>query len=121
MRKRQHRGNRQGVWLGALRPAGLRWRGATQLPRHDVPRCPHCSDKIAAECLKAAGWVVEAAIDVFYRSGYATQAPGVDTRALDALFETYKGAAGACVSPGQTATAASTLQCQPACCSSTTR
>lgn len=52
----------------------------------------HHSDKIATECLKATGWSVEAAIEHFYASGLQGAVPAVDMRAIEQLFERYKGA-----------------------------
>ncbi len=70
------------------------WRLVTCMS--DTPRMPalHCSEKQAVDCLRAAGWSVEGAIEVFYSSGMAVAAggtPGVDTLAIDALFLKYKG------------------------------
>lgn len=48
-----------------------------------------CSEKIATDCLKAANWGVEAAIDLFFTSGL--QGAGLDTRAIEAIFNGYKG------------------------------
>lgn len=54
-----------------------------------------CSDKIAADCLKASSWSVEGAIEVFYSSGLAaTAGGGVSTAKLEALYNQYKGEAG---------------------------
>lgn len=53
------------------------------------------SEKVATECLKNAGWGVEAAIDHFYSSGLAAQATtasgGLDLRAVEGLYQRYKG------------------------------
>jgi hypothetical protein len=62
--------------------------------RADVPNFPaDCSEKVATDCLKTSGWGVEQAIDHFYTSGLAAQTStgGVDLRAIDALYQRYKG------------------------------
>ncbi|GLI58884.1 hypothetical protein VaNZ11_000653 [Volvox africanus] len=48
------------------------------------------SEKIATDCLKNTGWAIDAAIDHFYTSGLATQASGLDLRAVEALYQRYK-------------------------------
>ncbi|KAG2452598.1 hypothetical protein HYH02_002835 [Chlamydomonas schloesseri] len=52
------------------------------------------SEKVATDCLKNAGWGVEAAIDHFYSSGLAAQATStsgaLDLRAVEALYQRYK-------------------------------
>ena len=52
------------------------------------------SEKIATECLKATGWGIESAIEHFYSSGLHGSVPAVDVRAIEQLFERYKGAPG---------------------------
>jgi hypothetical protein len=49
------------------------------------------SDKQSIECLKSMNWAVEPAIDYFYNSGMSATAGGVDPRAVEALFDRYKG------------------------------
>lgn len=50
-----------------------------------------CSDKVAYDSLKAASWAVEPAIDFYFSSGLCKATPGVDPRAVEQLFNTYKG------------------------------
>jgi len=51
------------------------------------------SEKVAAECLRATQWSVEPAIDHYYSSGMASlPGAGNSVKALDTLFEKYKGA-----------------------------
>ncbi len=50
-----------------------------------------CSDKVAYESLKAAHWMVEAAIDYYFASGLSATTPSVDPKAVDQLFGNYKG------------------------------
>lgn len=49
------------------------------------------SDKIATECLKATGWSVESAIEHFYTSGLSSTVSAADQRAIEKLFDVYKG------------------------------
>lgn len=52
---------------------------------------PH-SEKVAYECLKLAAWGVDAGIDHFYTSGQqCASSTNVDPRAIDALYQSYKG------------------------------
>ncbi|PNH09928.1 DCN1-like protein 1 [Tetrabaena socialis] len=56
------------------------------------------NEKVAGDCLKQAGWGVEAAIDHFYSAGLAAQPAsttgGVDLRAIEALYQRYKDPGG---------------------------
>jgi hypothetical protein len=56
--------------------------------------CVLHSEKTAQDCLKAANWGVEQAIDHFYASGLAGQAGAggeSDLRSIEALYAKYKG------------------------------
>lgn len=52
-------------------------------------------DDLSLELLRRASWNLEAAVDGFFASGFSTKAsrgrPPVDTAALEALFDHYKG------------------------------
>lgn len=52
------------------------------------------SEKIALDCLRAAGWSVEGGIDVFYSSAASMPsrqaAPSLDRAAIEATFDRYK-------------------------------
>eukprot|EP00967_Tisochrysis_lutea_P094612 scaffold137605_cov17-Tisochrysis_lutea.AAC.3 len=50
-----------------------------------------CSDKVAFDSLKAANWMLEAAIDYYFASGLSATTPGVDPKAVDQMFSAYKG------------------------------
>lgn len=58
-----------------------------------APPTHACSEKIATDSLKVSAWGLEQAIDHFYTSGLATQAGagGADLRAIEALWQKYKG------------------------------
>lgn len=43
------------------------------------------------DCLKVSNWSVEPAINYFYSSGLSASVPSLDTRAIDTLFDGYKG------------------------------
>ncbi|KAF5827375.1 DCN1-like protein 2 [Dunaliella salina] len=48
------------------------------------------SDKVAFDSLKAANWMLEAAIDYYFASGLSATTPGVDPKAVDQMFSAYK-------------------------------
>jgi hypothetical protein len=50
-----------------------------------------CSEKVATDCLKATGWSVEGAIEHFFSSGLAATVGGIDPRAVEGLYQKYKG------------------------------
>ena len=56
------------------------------------PRLASHSDKVASDCLRATGWSVEAGIEFFYASGLQGSVPAMDARAIESLFDRYKGA-----------------------------
>lgn len=61
-----------------------------------------CSEKVATDCLKATGWSVEGAIEYFFSSGLAASVSGIDPRAVDSLYNKYKGGANAvCIIKGK--------------------
>lgn len=67
------------------------------------------------DCLKAAGWGMEGAIEHFYAVGYQGAVSNINVPAIEALFAHYKGARPRggqqlCCMPAQRLQAASELQ-----------
>ena len=49
------------------------------------------SESMAIECLSAAGWALDAAADLFFQAGVASE-PSVDAGKIASLFDKYKDA-----------------------------
>ncbi len=56
------------------------------------PRAQLRREKVAIDCLKVSGWNTDTAVDYFYASGLSSTVVAVDPRAIDHLFQKYKGA-----------------------------